>query len=57
MALGRRKRERQTDLWVASGELPRSAAHPFYQKLNGLLAETDFDDFVETLSHLRGGEA
>jgi transposase len=36
-------------LWVASGELPRSAAHPFYQKLNGLLAETDFDDFVETL--------
>ncbi len=22
MALGRRKRERQTDLWVASGELP-----------------------------------
>ncbi len=49
MALGRRKRERQTDLWVANGELPRSAAHPFYQKLNGLLAETDFDDFVETL--------
>ncbi len=49
MALGRRKRERQTELWVACGELPRPAAHPFYEKLNGLLAEADFDDYVEQL--------
>ncbi len=49
MALGRRKRERQTELWIASGDLPRSGGHPFYEKLNGLLAETDFDDYVEQL--------
>ncbi len=49
MALGRRKRERQTDLWIASGDLPRSGGHPFYEKLNGLLAEADFDDYVEQL--------
>ena len=49
MALGRRKRERQTELWIASGDLPRSGGHPFYEKLNGLLAEAGFDDFVEEL--------
>ncbi len=49
MALGRRKRARQTELWIASGDLPRSGGHPFYEKLNGLLAEADFDDYVEQL--------
>ncbi len=49
MALGRRKRERQTELWIASGDLPRSGGHPFYQKLDRLLAEAGFDDFVERL--------
>ena len=28
-------------------ELPRSVSHPFYEKLNRLLAEHGFDDFVE----------
>ena len=49
MALGRRKRERQTELWIASGDLPRAGGHPFYQKLNGLLDQAGFDDFVEEL--------
>ncbi len=49
MALGRRKRERQTELWIASGDLPRSGGHPFYEKLNGLLAEAGFDDYSEKL--------
>ncbi len=35
-------------MWVAVSELPRSASHPFYEKLNRLLAEYGFDDFVET---------
>jgi len=35
-------------MWVAVSELPRSVSHPFYEKLNGLLAEYGFDDFVET---------
>ena len=29
-------------------ELPRPVSHPFYEKLNRLLAEHGFDEFVET---------
>lgn len=49
MALGKRKREEQV-LWMATSDLPRSPGHPFYQKLNKLLAEAGFDDDVERLS-------
>lgn len=48
MALGRRAREQQA-LWVATTELPRSPGHPFYQKLNQLLAENEFDRWLEKL--------
>jgi transposase len=48
MALGKRKREQQ-ELWVATSDLPASPGHPFYAKLNGLLAEASFDDYVERL--------
>ena len=34
-------------MWVVVSELPRSVSHPFYEKLNGLLAEHGFDEFVE----------
>ena len=34
-------------MWVAVSELPRSVSHPFYNKLNGLLAKHGFDEFVE----------
>jgi transposase len=46
MALGRRRREEQ-EAWVATTDLPRSPGHVFYRKLNQLLAEGDFDRFVE----------
>jgi transposase len=46
MALGKRKEEQQS-LWVASTELPKSPGHPFYVKLNALLAEAEFDAWVE----------
>ena len=50
MAMGRRQqRQRQKDLWVAAGKLPRSTAHPFYRKLNELLDEHGFDPWVEGL--------
>ena len=49
MALGRRKSERQGELWIAAQDVPRSAGHPFYQKLNRLLAEAEFDEYVESL--------
>jgi transposase len=48
MALGRRKREQQ-EAWVATSDLPKSPGHPFYEKLNGLLAEAGFDAYVEEL--------
>jgi transposase len=48
MAMGTRKQqERQEGFWVATTDLPRSAGHPFYQRLNELLEEVGFDAFVE----------
>ena len=48
MAMGkRRRRARQPSMWVASTDLPRSAAHPRYQRLNRVLDDAGFDAFVE----------
>ena len=48
MAMGRRaKQRRQEAFWIAHTELPRTVAHPFYQQLNRLLEEHNFDEFVE----------
>ena len=49
MALGKRRRQQQ-ELWVATSQLARSPGHPFYRKLNELLAEAGFDAWVEKLS-------
>ena len=35
-------------MWVATQDLPRSAAHPFYRRLNQILDEVHFDGYVET---------
>ena len=45
--MGKRKRVRQPTMWGATTDLPTSASHPFYARLNQLLAERWFDDFVE----------
>lgn len=45
--MGRRTRERQSALWVATTDLPTAASHPFYRRLNQLLAAHGFDDVVE----------
>jgi transposase len=48
MAMGRRRRrQRQKPLWVATADLPNTAAHPFYRRLNELLDEHGFDAFAE----------
>lgn len=48
MAMGKRKRkERQPSMWIATQDLPRSAAHPFYARLNRILEQNRFDDYVE----------
>ena len=49
MALGRRRSSHQGELFVTSADLPRSPGHAFYDRLNRLLAEADFDRFVEDL--------
>src|SRR5476649_2823211 len=46
MALGKRKKEQQ-GLWIATTELPKSPGHPFYQKLNLVLAEAQFHSWIE----------
>jgi hypothetical protein len=47
MAMGKRKRDRQPAMWVTTTDLPTAASHPFYRRLNQLLREHGFDDFVE----------
>ena len=47
MAMGKRTRDRQPTMWVPTTELPTAASHPFYRRLNQLLREHGFDDFVE----------
>ena len=49
MAMGKRERERQADLWLATSDLARSPGHPFYERLNALLAEAKFDERTEEL--------
>ena len=50
MAMGRRrKRVRQEQLWTPTAELPISAGHPFYERVNRLLDEKNFDEYVENL--------
>ena len=48
MAMGKRRRHaRQKTMWVASTDLPQSAGHPFYERLNRVLDDASFDAFVE----------
>src|SRR5271167_2806587 len=50
MAMGRRKkRARQERLWMPTAALPVGASHPFYQRLNQILDEKKFDEYVETI--------
>ncbi|MGH9159615.1 MAG: transposase [Vicinamibacteraceae bacterium] len=48
MAMGkRRRRHRQAPMWIATSDLPRTVAHPFYARLNRVLDDAGFDAFVE----------
>jgi transposase len=46
MAMGKRK-PRQESLFITIDQLTPSAGHPFYQRLNALLAQNGFDDWIE----------
>ena len=47
MAMGRRKQERQEALFITADALPSAPRHVFYDRLNRILAEHEFDKFVE----------
>ena len=39
----------QQSMWVATADLPQSAGHPLYERLNRILEAAGFDAFVEGL--------
>ena len=47
MAMGKRREERQAALFIATDGLAKSPGHPFYRKLNELLAEAEVDRWIE----------
>jgi transposase len=49
MAMGKREAARQDDLWIVAADLPQGPGHPFYRRLNQMLAAHGFDPFVEGL--------
>ncbi len=49
MAMGKRRPMRQDSLCIAAQDLPKTPSHPFYKRLNEILAKEGFDLFVEKL--------
>lgn len=50
MAMGKRKRGlKQPVIWIATSDLPRTAGHPFYERINRILDQAGFDGEVEKL--------
>lgn len=49
MAMGKRRKRKQKQLWVEADSIARSPGHPFYDRLSEILEESGFDDFVEEL--------
>lgn len=49
MALGRRGGERQQEMWVATQDLAAAPRHVFFDRLNQILADAGFDQWVEDL--------
>src|SRR5262249_50954522 len=48
MALGRRG-SKQSEMFIPTAQLAKGPGHPFYTKLNEVLAEAGFDEWVENL--------
>jgi transposase len=48
MALGKR-RKKQTSFWVETSRLQARGRHPFYGRLNDILARAKFDTYVERI--------
>lgn len=50
MAVGKRRRKEQGELWIAADDIPETPGHPFYSRLNQLLDRVDLDDRVEEMA-------
>ena len=46
MSMRKKSKPKQQSLWVAKQQLVAPPGHPFYKKLNELLAQEGFDVFV-----------
>ena len=49
MSMGKRRRRQQGVLFVATSDLPQQGGHPFDQRVNEVLDQCGFDDYVESL--------
>jgi transposase len=47
MSMGSYRKRRSEPLWIPAAALAQPASHPFYSRLNQVLDEAGFDDFVE----------
>jgi hypothetical protein len=47
--MGHWKRERQQALWIATQDVAATTRHVFYERLNQLLSQAGFDDWLEEL--------
>lgn len=47
MSMGRLERQSQSQFWVETQQLAKGPGHPFYRRLNAILAQFDFDGHVE----------
>lgn len=48
MSMGKRPKQHQEALWVEANRLAKGPGHPFYSRLNKILARYGFDSFVES---------
>jgi transposase len=48
MSMGKRAKQQQEALWVEANRLAKGPGHPFYGRLNEILARYGFDSFVES---------
>lgn len=48
MSMGSRSGGQQDTLWIETSSLPKSAGHPFFEKLNQLLQQHGFDAMAES---------
>lgn len=47
MSIGTYQKETQSTLWIPTADIQESPGHPFYKRLNELLAASGFDGYVE----------